>query len=157
MALNAYRLIADALTASRVVAGLALVARPSITLVAFGIATDWIDGAIARRGATAQYGPRFDLEADSVLTLGAAIAAARRGGGWFLLFAPLVRYVVVAARDPQTYSAKEVLWDRASGIAQMAVLVAALWPRPHGALSFVAGPVIVARCAALASTLRSER
>ena len=156
MALNAYRLIADALTASRVVAGLALVARPSITLVAFGIATDWIDGAIARRGAAAQYGPRFDLEADSVLTLGAAIAAARRGGGWFLLFAPLVRYVVVAARDPQTYTAKEVFWDRASGIAQMAVLVAALSPRPPGALSFVAGPVIAARCAALAALVSTR-
>jgi phosphatidylglycerophosphate synthase len=134
-----------------VIAGLCLVAYPSVRLIAFGIATDWVDGAIARRGGVAPYGGRFDLEADSVLTLGAAIAAARRTGSRLLLVAPILRYAVVAARDPRSYTAEELLWDRVSGIAQMAVLVAALSPWPVSALSFAAGPVIAARCAALAA------
>ena len=128
---------------------------PSVGLVAFGIATDWIDGAIARRGGVAAYGRRFDLEADSLLTLGAAIAVARRGGGRSLLVAPLLRYAVVAARDPRTYTADELLSDRISGIAQMAVLVAALLPWPLRALSVVAVPVSAARCAALAALVTS--
>ena len=130
---------------------------PSVGLLAFGIATDWIDGAIARRGGSAMYGPRFDLEADSVLTLGAAIAAARRGRGTLLIVAPLARYAVVAVRDPSTYTAGEVFWDRVTGIAQMAVLVAALAPVRLRALSAFAGPVATVRCAALAATLTSAR
>jgi phosphatidylglycerophosphate synthase len=126
---------------------------PNVGLLLFGIATDWIDGAIARRGGSAQYGPRFDLEADSVLTLGAAIAAARHGRGTFLVVAPVARYAVIAVRDPSTYSARERFWDRVTGIAQMAVLVAALSPFRHHALSVLAGPVATVRCAALAAAL----
>jgi len=129
-------------------------AYPSAGLAVFGIATDWIDGPIARRGGVASYGARFDLEADSVLTLGTAIAAARRAGA-YLLVAPLLRYAVVAARDPRTYTAEELLSDRISGIAQMAVLVAALSPWPLRALSLVASPVSAARCAALAALVTS--
>src|SRR5437773_4276513 len=125
-------------------------------LVACGIATDSIDGPIARRGRVAAYGRRFDLEADSLLTLGAAIAVARRGGGTSLLVAPLLRYAVVAARDPRTYTAEELLSDRISGIAQMAVLIAALLPWPLRALSLVAVPVTAARCAALAALVTSD-
>ena len=40
-------------------------AYPSAGLAVFGIATDWIDGPIARRGGVASYGARYDLEADS--------------------------------------------------------------------------------------------
>jgi phosphatidylglycerophosphate synthase len=134
-----------------VVAGLALIVRPSIALVLFGVVTDWIDGAVARRGEPAPYGARFDLEADSVLTLGAAIAAARRGASRFLLVAPLIRYAVVAARDPRSYTTSELRWDRVSGIAQMAVLAAALSPWPVRALALAAGPVAAARCATLAA------
>jgi len=140
-----------------VVAGLALIVRPSIALVVFGIVTDWIDGAVARRGEPAPYGARFDLEADSVLTLGAAIAAERRGGGKLLLVAPLIRYAVVAARDPRSYTPKELLWDRVSGIAQMAVLAAALSPWPVRALALAAAPVTAARCATLAALLMPRR
>ena len=71
--MNAYRVVADALTGLRLVAGVALAVRPSVGLVVVGIATDWIDGTIARLGDAAPYGGRFDLEADSVLTLGAAM------------------------------------------------------------------------------------
>jgi phosphatidylglycerophosphate synthase len=140
-----------------VVAGLALMAYPRVGLVAFGIASDWIDGAIARRGAAVPYGARFDLEADSVLTLGAAIAAARRGLGSFLVLAPVARYAVVAVRDPGTYTANELFWDRVTGVAQMALLIAALSPFPRGALRILAGPVTAARCAALIATLMRSR
>jgi phosphatidylglycerophosphate synthase len=128
-------------------------AYPSVGLLAVGIATDWIDGAIARRAGAAPYGPRFDLEADSVLTLGAAIAAARRGLGSFLVLAPVARYAVVAVRDPLTYTADERDWDRVTGIAQMALLVAALSPAPFRALWVLAGPVTAVRCAVLAVAL----
>ena len=126
---------------------------PNVRLLAFGIATDWIDGAIARRGGAAPYGPRFDLEADSLLTLGAAMAAARRGRGTFLVVAPVARYAVTAVRDPNTYTATERFWDRVTGIAQMAVLVAALSPVRLHALRRLAGPVAAVRCAALAAAL----
>lgn len=131
--------------------GVALVARPSVALLAFGIATDWIDGAVARRGPIARYGPRFDLEADSVLTLGAAIAASRRRGNSLLLVAPLVRYAVVAIRDPRTYSADDRFWDRASGMAQMTLLAAALSSRPLRTLALATFPVTAGRCAVLAA------
>ena len=153
MALNAYRVVADALTGLRLVAGVALAVRPSVGLVVVGIATDWIDGAIARLGDAAPYGARFDLEADSVLTLGAAIAATRRGSGRSLLVAPILRYAVVAARDPRTYTPRERFFDRVSGIAQMAVLVGSLSPWPLRLLSLAAFPVTAARCATLAALL----
>jgi len=127
-------------------------ALPNVGLLAFGIATDWIDGAIARRGGPAPYGPRFDLEADSLLTLGAAIAAARRGHGTLLVVAPVARYAVIAVRDPSTYTSSERSWDRITGIAQMAVLVAALSFRPN-ALGVLTGPVAAVRCAVLAAAL----
>jgi phosphatidylglycerophosphate synthase len=135
-----------------------VVARPSIGLLLFGIATDWIDGPIARLGEPAPYGARLDIEADSVLTLGAAIAAARHGAG-SLLVAPLLRYAAVAARDPRTYTPQERLLDRVTGIAQMAVIVGSLSPWPVCLLSIAAGPVTALRCAALAavSTRRSAR
>ena len=126
---------------------------PNVRLLAFGIATDWIDGAIARRGDAALYGPRFDLEADSLLTLGAAIAAARRGRGTFLVVAPVARYAVIAVRDPSSSTARERIWDRVTGIAQMAVLVAAVSPFRLHALWVLAAPVAAVRCAVLAAAL----
>jgi len=149
VALIPYRLAANALTAARAIAGVVLMARPSLALVAFAIATDWIDGSLARRGGDTSYGARFDLEADSLLTLGTAIAAVRSGAPAVALFAPLARYAVVSVRDPQSLSRGEVFLDRATGGSLMAVLIAWLAPRPLSVLRALTGPVTVARCAAL--------
>jgi len=70
-----------------------------------------------------------------------------------LLIAPILRYAVVAARDPRTYTPRERFFDRVSGIAQMAVLVGALAPWPLRLLSLTALPVTAARCATLAALL----
>lgn len=151
MALNAYRVAANALTAARAMAGVALVARPSLVLVALAIATDWIDGPLARRGGAASYGPRFDLEADSLLTLGLAVAAVRSGAPVIALVAPVARYAVVSARDPLKLSRQEILLDRATGGPLMAVLIAWLAPTPFAVLRVLTGPVTLLRCAAMAA------
>ncbi len=149
MALIHYRLAANALTAARAIAGLVLIARPSFALLAFAVATDWIDGSLARRGGDASYGARFDLEADSLLTLGTAIAAVRSGAPVLALVAPVARYATVSVRDPRSLSRGEVFLDRATGGPLMAVLIAWLAPRPLSRLRALTAPVTVARCAAL--------
>ncbi|HEV8534806.1 MAG TPA: CDP-alcohol phosphatidyltransferase family protein [Candidatus Limnocylindria bacterium] len=126
-------------------------ARPRLAVVLLAAATDWIDGWLARRGGEAGYGARFDLEADSLLTLGAAVAAVRRGATGLVLLPAVARYAVVAVRDPRTLTAEEAAWDRVTGTAQMAVLAAALAPWPFRAVGLLAGPVSAVRCAALAA------
>jgi phosphatidylglycerophosphate synthase len=149
VALIQYRLAANVLTAARAVASVLLIARPSLALVAFAIATDWIDGSLARRGGQRSYGARFDLEADSLLTLGTAIAAVRSGAPMLALVAPVARYAVVGVRDPATLSRGEVFLDRATGAPLMAVLIAWLAPSRFSALRGLIGPVTLARCAAI--------
>ena len=93
-------------------------------------------------------GPRFDLEADSLLTLGAAIAAARVGAPRVVMLAPIARYAVaIIRRGPLTHD--QVRWDRLTGVAQMTVLAAALAPMPVRVLRILALPVSAARCAAM--------
>lgn len=149
MALIWYRLAANALTAARAIASVVLIARPSLTLVALAIATDWIDGSLARRGGDTSYGARFDLEADSLLTLGTAIAAVRSGAPIIALVGPVARYAVARVRDPLSLSRREVFLDRATGGPLMAVLIAWLAPSPFRALRVLTGPVTLARCAAI--------
>lgn len=103
--------------------------------------TDWIDGPIARRHGPSAHGAQFDLEADSLLTLGAAIAALRRGAPAVVLLAPVAHYALAPARHPD-----DVRWDRVTGVAQMALLGAAIARLP---IAWLAGPVTAARCAAL--------
>jgi phosphatidylglycerophosphate synthase len=142
------RSAADALTAFRAICGLLLPFWPSLPLLLVAVFTDWVDGPLARRGSSARHGPRFDLEADSLLTLGAAIAAARVGAPRVTMLAPIARYAVAIIRvGPLTPD--EVRWDRLTGVAQMAVLAAALAPMPLRALRILALPASAARCAAM--------
>ena len=144
-----YRLAANALTAARAIASVVLIARPSLALVAFAIATDWIDGSLARRGGAASYGARIDLEADSSLTLGTAIAAVRSGAPMVALVAPVARYAIAGVRDPLSLSGADVFLDRVTGGPLMAVLIAWLAPARFGPLRALTGPVTLARCAAM--------
>jgi len=155
MALSARR-TADALTALRVLCGAILVVRPSLGVLLVGVVSDWIDGPLARRAGPTRGGARADLEADSILTLGAAIGAARLGVSRVALLAPLARYAVAAIRR-RPLDRDEVAWDRATGVAQMAVLAAALAPWPVRSLRSLAIPMSAARCAVLLVQARWSR
>jgi phosphatidylglycerophosphate synthase len=143
-----YRRAADGLTALRVLCGAILVVRPSLAVLLVGIVTDWIDGPLARRAGPTARGARFDLEADSILTLGASVAAVRAGGPRVLLVAPALRYAV-ALLGTRPLDRDGILRDRVTGVAQMAVFAAALAPGPLRVLRLLAVPVSAARCAAL--------
>ena len=143
------RCAADALTGFRALCGLVLPFRPSVALVLVGVVTDWLDGPLARRAGATAMGARFDLEADSLLTLGAAIAAVRRGVPRVGLLAPIVRYALTPAHAPDA-----VRWDRITGVAQMLMFGGALARFPVAALAI---PVTAARCAALLARLDRAR
>jgi phosphatidylglycerophosphate synthase len=99
-------------------------------LMAGCTAADWTDGPLARRLGPPRLGGLLDLEADSWLTLWAAVAAYRQGGlGGVVLLAPILRYPLAAGRPGRLR-----LWQRAAGVTQMAVLCAALapWPPARG-------------------------
>jgi hypothetical protein len=94
------------------------------------------DGGLHRRGldgrstgATAgadTAGHPLDVEADSWLTLWAAIAAYRQNWlGGVALLAPTLRYPLAVGRAGRLRP-----WQRAAGVTQMAVLCAALAPGP---------------------------
>jgi len=94
-------------------------------------ASDWLDGPLARCHGPTHLGGVLDIEADSWLTLWAAAAAVRWGGlpGWCLA-APLARYAhttraLLAGRVP---TGGGPWWARATGSAQMALLLGALAP-----------------------------
>jgi phosphatidylglycerophosphate synthase len=140
--------VADVLTALRVACAALLVLRPALSILIVGVVSDWLDGPLARRSPASSYGARFDLEADSLLTLGAAIAAVRRGAPRVVLLAPVARYVVAALRPH--LDRDQAFWDRLTGVAQMAVLAGSIarWP--------IAVPALVisaARTAALAARM----
>ena len=140
---------ADVITGLRVICGALLVVRPALSILMVGVASDWLDGPLARRAAASSYGARFDLEADSLLTLGAGIAALRRGAPRIVLLAPVARYAIAAMRPH--LDRDETRWDRITGVAQMAVLAGAIarWPTvPPAALV-----VSAARTAALAARI----
>jgi phosphatidylglycerophosphate synthase len=139
-----------------VLCALILFVRPSLAVLLFGVVTDWLDGPLARRAGPTPRGARFDLEADSLLTLGAAVSATRAGASRASLIAPALRYAV-AALATRPLDADGVRWDRLTGVAQMAVFAAALAPGPLRALRLVAMPVSAARCAALLVQARRSR
>ena len=124
-------------------------------------ASDWLDGPLARRHGPTRLGGVLDIEADSWLTLWAAAAAVRWGGlpGWCLA-APLARYAhptraLLAGRLPVGGGP---WWARATGSAQMALLLGALapaGPRPcRRALLAVAVAVGAGQFAAQLALLR---
>ncbi|HEU5430068.1 MAG TPA: CDP-alcohol phosphatidyltransferase family protein, partial [Thermomicrobiales bacterium] len=94
-------------------------------------AADWLDGPIARRRCATVAGAVLDIEADSWLTLTTAIAAVRWGGlaPWTLL-PPALRYLdpIAARRQGGWFIGGGSWWSRATGAAQMALLLAAIAP-----------------------------
>lgn len=140
--------VADALSILRALCGVLLAFRPALLILGVGVVSDWLDGPLARRAPNSSYGAWLDLEADSLLTLGAAIAAVRRGAPRIVLLAPVARYAVVAMRPH--LGSDEARWDRRTGVAQMVVLAAAISRWPLGPTSLV---VSAARTAALAARI----
>ena len=110
-------------------------------LVVGATLTDWLDGPLARRAGPTRLGAVLDLEADSWLTLWAAIAAYRTGSlsGWSLL-PPALRYVLRLARGRPP---KSTVRHRAAGSGQMIVLMSALspWPSLRRLAARIAVPV----------------
>lgn len=91
-------------------------------------ATDWLDGPLARRIGPTPFGAILDLEADSWLTLSAAIAAWRsRGLPVWCLIPPTLRYVVRRQRGLSLPMATAG-WQKTAGASQMVVLIGALAP-----------------------------
>jgi CDP-alcohol phosphatidyltransferase len=142
------RRAADALTIFRAGCAVVLPLRPNFLLFLLAVVSDWIDGPLARRAGQTPYGPRLDLEADSLLTLGAAIAAVRQRAPAVVLVGPIARYLIAPAR-----ARDEVRWDRLTGVAQMALL-GAIIARFPARWAYV--PVTAARCAALAARIGSR-
>ena len=140
--------VADALTLFRAGSAVLLALRPSFRLLLLAVVSDWLDGPLARRAGPTARGARLDLEADSLLTLGAAIAAVRTGAPRVVLLPPVARYGVQLVRP--TLGAGEARWDRLTGVAQMVVLAAAIARFPLAGLAL---PVSAARAAALASRI----
>ena len=136
---------ADAVTLVRATSGatlLALVAcggrdgaGPSrgiaFALLLGAVASDWVDGPLARRDGPSRLGAMLDIEADSLLTLGGAAAATAWGGLPRIALLPAaLRYrdPVLALCRGEDPSGGGPWWCRASGAAQMALFLAALRP-----------------------------
>jgi phosphatidylglycerophosphate synthase len=167
--------VADALTRGRFAAGTMLVAlaiagfTARATLaggIAWGIALlaatmmDWLDGPIARRVGPTRLGAVLDIEADSWLTLSTAGAAVVWGGlPWWVLAPPLVRYIhpVHAWLSGGLPTGGGPWWARITGVAQMALLLAALAPADGDArdaiLSAAAYPIVGGQLLALLALL----
>jgi phosphatidylglycerophosphate synthase len=111
---------------------------------------DWLDGPLARRRGPTRLGAVLDLEADSWLTLWAAVAAYRLGGLPAIgLLAPALRYPLIAGG-----SVRHRPWHRAAGVAQMTVILWALARRPPRVL---VDAVAAGQLAALASSALDYR
>jgi phosphatidylglycerophosphate synthase len=142
------RRAADTLSILRIACGVLLPFRPALPILALGVVSDWLDGPLARQSPNSPYGAWLDLEADSILTLGSAIAAVRRGAPRVVLLPAVARYGAAALRTQ--LDRDEALWDRVTGVAQMVVLAGAIarWPGATPVLL-----VSVARTAVLAARM----
>jgi phosphatidylglycerophosphate synthase len=92
---------------------------------------DWLDGPLARKGGATAHGAALDIEADSWLTLWSAVAAASWGDlPRFVVLPPLVRYLhpLLDLRAGALPRGGRPGWGRGTGVAQMALLLAALAP-----------------------------
>lgn len=92
---------------------------------------DWLDGPLARRFGPTRLGGVLDIEADSWLTLWCAVSAVAWGGlPWWCLLPPLARYVlpVRTLLRGELPAGGGPWWWRVTGVAQMALLLAALVP-----------------------------
>ena len=71
-----------------------------VALTSVALATDAVDGQVARRTRTAsRFGARFDMETDAALLLVLSTYVARDVGLWVLAIG-LARYVFLAAKVP---------------------------------------------------------
>ena len=124
-------------------------------------ASDWLDGPLARRAGPTRLGRALDIEADSWLTLWSAAAAVSWGDlpRWCLV-PPLLRYLhpLLDARDGRLPVGDGPWWSRATGTAQMLLVLAALAPfrRPSRGrlLARLAAPVSAAQGATMLALLR---
>lgn len=110
--------------------GLAGILAFSVALVG-ATALDWLDGPLARRAGPTRLGAALDIEADSWLTLWCAVAAVAWGGlPWIVLLPPLAHYLhpALALRRGRLPAGGGPWWARATGVAQMALLLGALAP-----------------------------
>lgn len=121
---------------------------------------DWLDGPIARREGPTRFGAVLDIESDSWLTLWCAVAAVTLGGlPWICVLPPIVRYVhpLLALRAGKLPSGGGPWWSRATGVAQMAMLLAAFAPIAGAArdtiLNLVVWPVSLAQLGTLLALL----
>ena len=123
-------------------------------------ALDWLDGPLARRLGPTKLGAVLDIEADSWLTLWCAAAAVAWGGlPWIVLLPPLARYLhpALALRRGMLPSGGGPWWARIVGVAQMALLLAALLPLAgtwRTLLPVFAWPVAAAALVVTLTTLR---
>lgn len=138
--------LADALTLSRATCGAVLAGLVSsgvrdragpagrlgwLATLTGATVTDWLDGPLARQAGPTQIGKALDIEADSWLTLwSAAGAVAWTGLPRWCLLPPLLRYIqpLLAFRGGGVPAGGGPWWSRATGVAQMALIVAALSP-----------------------------
>jgi len=92
---------------------------------------DWLDGPLARHVGTSAIGAALDIEADSWLTLWSAVTAIAWGElpPWCAV-PPTLRYALplLAMRRGGLPSGGDPWWGRATGVAQMALIVVALAP-----------------------------
>ena len=124
---------AGALAAAAVlVLGGELAARswPLAALIATTLATDALDGPVARRtGSAGPIGARIDMEADAALVMVLSVLAATVVGPWALAIG-LMRYAFVAAsrvrpalREPLDFSQFRRLVGGGQGVALLIALV----------------------------------
>jgi phosphatidylglycerophosphate synthase len=112
---------------------------------------DWLDGPLARRLGPTPLGAALDVEADSWLTLWGAAAAFRVGGLRGIgLVPPALRYPLVAGAGAVP---RHRPWQRAAGVAQMAVIAWALTGRrpPRALVEAVAAAQLAALTASVES------
>ncbi len=123
----------------------------------WGGVSDWLDGPLARRGRPTRLRALLDMEADSWLTLWAAIAAYRtRVLPALSLLPPLLRYSIPILQGYRC-AARPVdrLWQRLAAGLQTIALVSALapWVRARRLARRMAPVGAVAQTVAMAFTL----
>jgi phosphatidylglycerophosphate synthase len=127
-----------------------------LTLLWAATVTDWLDGPLARQSGVTPLGAVLDLEADSWLTLWAAVAAWRSGSlPATCVAAPAMRYAVRWRRGLSLPMATAG-WQKAAGAAQMAVIAAGLAPNRfiRGLARRLLPCAVVAQLVALAADAR---
>lgn len=171
--------LANLLTLSRLIVGCALaafvlsgardrMAAASILIWALAVlsatAVDWLDGPLARKEGPTRFGAVLDIESDSWLTLWSAGAAVTLGSlPWIVLLPPIVRYIhpLLDLRAGGLPSGGGPWWGRATGVAQMALLLAAFapitGPARDAVLAVVVWPVSLAQLATMLALLALRR